>query len=267
MLIELSDRDTAQRWRALFEVSPTAVLDGVTALQVAGLRGVSTDEIHVAVPKSARPRRCRGVVVHETRRYERSSVIDTGIPRMQPATAAVHAALWARSDRQAAYFVLASALQGLFTSEQLGEEVVKVLRHRRRNELRALHADVVGGIEALGEREFARLCAKRGFPSPTRQLRRRTKAGEVRFDTVWESFGLTVEINGAQHNLDPEVWVKDALKQNMMSLEGHVVLRIPNLALRLDPDPFLDQVEAALVRGGWVPCPRPRPRRRRPDAA
>lgn len=257
VLIELTDATTAHRWRAIFETSPTAVLDGVSALQIAGLRGVDMDEIHVAVPKSARPRRCRGVAVHETRRYEKASVLEDGIPRMKPATAAVHAALWAHTERQAAFFVIAAAQQGLFSTEELGEEISKVRRHRRRTGLRGLYADIVDGVEALGERDFARLCRKRGFPEPTRQFRRQTKTGDVYFDTVWEEFELTVEINGSQHDLDPEVWIKDALKQNLMSLDGHVVLRIPNLALRLDPEPFLDQIEAALVRKGWTAAARP----------
>lgn len=35
---------------------------------------------------------------------------------------------------------------------------------------------------------------------------------------------------------------------------GKVVLRIPVLGLRLDPDAFLDQVERLLRRRGWTPA-------------
>jgi very-short-patch-repair endonuclease len=252
--IKVCDGDAAlARWyRALHEVGWPAVLDGVSALVAAGLRGIEEPVVHVAVPKSANPRRCRGVAVHETRRYDRTAVLPDGVPRMRPATAAVHAALWARSDRQAALYVVAAGQQGLFTPEQLALEVESVRRDRRRGLLRGLCRDVAGGIEALGERDFARLIAARGLPEPDRQVRRRTPSGHYRYDNVWDAFGLTVEIDGV-HHLDATAWIGDALKQNEVSLDGHVVLRIPNFALRADPDPFLDQVEQALRRGGWRP--------------
>ncbi|MGQ0632224.1 MAG: DUF559 domain-containing protein [Sporichthyaceae bacterium] len=249
--VAVGDERTALLWRAIFEVGPPAALDGVTALVAAGLRGVNEDAIHVAVPKSARPRRCPGVVVHETRRYEHSSVVDEGIACMRPATAAVHAALWARTDREAVLFVIAGAQQRLFSPEEFGEEVAKIRRDRRRRLLRSLYGDIAGGIEAIGERDFAALCAQRGFPEPTRQVRRRAVSGIWIYDTVWETFGVTVEINGVQH-LDPERAMKDALKQNAATLDGYIVLQVPNLALRVDPEPFLDQVASALRRGGWA---------------
>jgi hypothetical protein len=237
-------------WQALLEVSPSAVLDGVSALLAAGLRHVTEDAVHVAVPKSAKPRRCQGAEVHETRRYEQTAVLREGVPRMRPATAAVHAALWARTDRQAALYIIAAAQQRLFTAEELADEIGKVRRHARRTLLRSLHLDVVGGIEAVGERDFARLCAERGFPRPSRQEMRRTPTGRVFFDSTWDEFDLTVEIDGV-HHLELEAWFADSLKQNEASMAGHTVLRVPSVALRLDPGPFMDQVEAALRRGGW----------------
>lgn len=238
-------------WHAVLEVAPSAVLDGISALIAGGMTGVTQDAVHVAVPKSSDPRRCRGVVVHETRRYDPECILRDGIPRMRPATAAVHAALWARTERQAAFFVLAAGQQRLFTRTEFAAEVEKVRRDKRRRGLRELAAAFAGGVETLGEREFARLCAKRGFPSPIRQMRHDARTGRVYLDAVWPQFRVTVEIDGIQH-LDPAAWLGDALKQNSMSLEGHTVLRIPNLALRLDPEPFLDQIEVALRQGGWA---------------
>lgn len=260
--VRVCDGDPLQQswWHAVLEVAPSAVLDGVSALMAAGLVRTTSDAVHVAVPKSSDPRRCRGVVVHETRRYDPACVLRDGIPRMQPATAAVHAALWARTDKQAAYFVLAAGQQRLFTPEQLAVETEKVRRAPRRRLLRELAEAFVGGVETLGEREFAKLCTDRGFPTPQRQVRHETKTGRVYLDVVWPQFRVTVEIDGI-HHLDPSSWLNDALKQNTMTLEGHAVLRIPNLALRLDPEPFLDQIEAALRSGGW-----PGPAARRPAA-
>ncbi|MGQ0465822.1 MAG: hypothetical protein ACT4QG_10940 [Sporichthyaceae bacterium] len=258
--IQVSEGDPrlAAWWTALFEVGAGAVLDGLSALVAAGLQTLTEHQVDVAVPKSSHPRRCRGVEVHETRRFCRESVLPTGVPRMRPATAAVHAALWARSDRQAATIVLAAAQQHLFGLGEFAEEVAKIRRHRRRPLLRSLLDDLLGGVEALGEREFARLCRERGFPKPTRQVRRVTPSGRWRYDTEWDPYNTSVEIDGAQHS-HPDQVVKDALKDNVVRLDGRVIIHIPNTALRTNPIPFLDQVEAALVRGGWrKPALRPK---------
>lgn len=242
--------------RALFEIGPSAVLDGISALQAAGLRNIKTEQIHVAVPKSVTPHRCRGVRVHETRRHRSVDVLREPIPRMQPSTAAVHAALWARTDREAAFVVVATAQQRLTTVAALHEAVELVRRHRRRALLRGLLCDLGGGAETLAEREFARLCRRRGFPAPTCQQVRRTASGTVIFDVAWERFRVIVEIDGV-HHLQVGQTLSDALKQNTAALDGATVLRIPNWALRADPEPFLDQVERALIAGGWTPPLRP----------
>lgn len=244
-------------WRcALFEVGPSAVLDGVTALQAAGLRTITEELIHVAVPKSVTPHRSRGVRVHETRRYRQQDVLRGDIPRMHPATAAVHAALWARSNSEAALFVIASVQQRLVSVAELAEAVELVRRHPRRMLLRGLLRDVGEGVHSMGEREFARLCRRRGLPPPDRQVLRRGPNGRLYFDVCWERYRVIVEIDGIQH-LDAAQMVGDALKSNVAVLSGATVLRIPNFALRADPEPFLDQLEAALRAGGWNQPMRP----------
>jgi very-short-patch-repair endonuclease len=240
-------------WQAVFEVGPTAVLDGISALQAAGLTTVTSDAVHVAVPKSSEYRRCRGVDLHETRRYRNADVIRVGVPRMKPATAAVHAALWARSDPQAALFVIAAVQQRLVAVPDLAEAIALVKRHKRRRLLQGLLADVSDGIESVGEREFAAACRRRRFPPYTRQVVRQLPSGRVRWDTVWDDYDLDVEIEGVQH-LDAAAAMRDVLKQNAAALQGRVVLRIPNFAFRADPEPFLDQMATVFGARGWNPA-------------
>ncbi len=80
--------------------------------------------------------------------------------------------------------------------------------------------------------------------------------GRVYYDTAWSRFRVKVEIHGAQH-LDVAAATRDALKENAASLEGAIIIRIPNYAFRTDPKPFLDQIEVALRAGGWQPSERP----------
>lgn len=250
--VQVGDPDeTTPWWWAVLEVGPAAVLDGASALLEAGLRTIAADQIHVAVPQGAWFRRCRGVHVHETRRLREEDVVrDGALPRTRPATAAVHAALWARSNREAALFVVAAVQQRLVDVPDLAGAVALVKRDKRRNLLRGLLLDVAEGIESIDERAFAIACRRRGFPKPSRQVVRRLPSGRVVYDNVWEDLDLAVEIDGAQH-LDVAMAASDTLKQNAAFLSGKVVLRIPNFAFRSDPEPFLDQIEAVMRARGW----------------
>lgn len=243
-------------WKAVFEIGPSAVLAGVTALQVAGLKTIANDVVHVAVRKSVTPRDYPGVRVHETRRYREEDVIRAGIPRMRPATAAVQAAIWARTDREASLFMMAPVQQRLVAVRDLDEAVDAIKRDKRRLLLRGLVADVRDGLQALGERDFAIACRRRGYPKPDHQQMRQLPTGRVYYDSVWTRYGVKVEIHGAQH-LDVEAAARDTLKQNAASLEGAVVICIPNHAFRTDPEPYLDQLGVALRAGGWQPSKRP----------
>ncbi len=239
----------------MLEVSPAAVVDGVSALVAGGLQNIDEGEIHVAVPKSATPRHCKGVVVHETRRYCPDDIVRGGLPRMRPATAAVHAALWARSGKQATLFFAAAVQQKLVLPADLAVELSRVRRHPRLTLLRCALSDVSAGAESMGEIEFARLCRAYGLPEPTRQIVRTAPSGRVYLDTGWENYDVFVEIDGAPHR-DAQAAVPDALKQNAVVLQGGTVLRIPVQALRTNPGPFMEQVAQALRRAGWDPeCP------------
>ena len=132
-----------------------------------------------AAPKSSRPRPCHGVRVHETRRLRAEDIDRAGIPRTKTATAAVHAALWARSDAEVALMIIAPFQQRLVSAPELREAVAQVKRHRRRRLLLGLLQDVCDGVESIGEREFAKACRRRGFPEPARQVARQLPSGRV----------------------------------------------------------------------------------------
>ena len=93
------------------------------------------------------------------------------------------------------------------------------------------------------------LCAGRRYPEPTRQAVRHTASGRRFFDSVWQPYDVSVEIHGIR--LDLETWMADMDKQNAATLDGHRVLQIPNVALHVDADRFLDQLGEALRAGGW----------------
>ena len=175
----------------------------------------------------------------------------SGVPRTRPHVAAVHAFLWARSDKQAVLIATMVVQQGLTTAERLGVAALRIRRDRRRTLLHETILDLLEGVRSLGEAEFAKACRERGFPEPTRQVVRRGKDGRYYLDVYWDEWGVVVEIDGIQHTWAREV-VGDALRQNSLTLTDALVLRLPLLGLRVAADEFFEQIGEALRGRG---CP------------
>ncbi|PUA81733.1 hypothetical protein C7S10_06600 [Nocardioides currus] len=164
--------------------------------------------------------------------------------------AAVRAALWAVSDKQAALVVTMTVQQGLSTADRIGEALLAVRRDKRRAFLHDVVLDMLGGARSLGELDFARACRRRGLPEPTRQAVRRGGDGRYYLDVWWEPWHLVVEIDGIHHAWVDNV-VSDALRHNEVAISGDTVLRLPLLGLRVAEDAFFEQIERALADAGW----------------
>ena len=229
----------------MWESGSGACLDGVTALQAAGLTGFESPTIHVTVPRQSAPHRLIGVRLH--RRRDLGRLAGAGMPRTPPEWATIHAAQWAATDRQAALVVCLAVQQRLVAPARLLDAWATVRRSPRRALLASVIVDVCAGAHSLGELDFAFWCRRYGLPEPTRQSVRTGPSGRVYLDVWWEAHRLVVEIDGAQHvsGLGP---VEDALRANEVVLADDRVLRLPLLGLRLYPDAFMSQVARALGR-------------------
>jgi hypothetical protein len=189
--------ETGDRWRAIWETGlRIAALDGATALEQAGMTGFTTDSIHVSIPHGSDPGPIRGVQLHRVIRRVPGEAVPSGIPRTRPAVAAIRAAHWAVSNRQAALVLAMPVQQRIVTPSQLREAAFAVRGRTRRAFIRQVVADVVDGAHSLGELDFARMCRLRGLPEPSRQVVRRGLRGRVYLDAGWEDIGLAVEIDG-----------------------------------------------------------------------
>ncbi len=249
--LSVGELSVRQRWWvALLETGcGDAALDGLTALQAAGLTGIDGPVV-VSCPHGSRPRPVSGVQVRVTRWRRPGDVVIAGIPRVGTPQAVVHAALWSPSQRQAALVVVSAVQQRLTAAARVSAALTQIPRHPRRQWLAQVVQDVTDGAQALGELDFARLCRRYGLPRPSRQAVRRTSQGRCYLDVAFDAYGVVVEIDGIQHlhGLSP---VHDALRQNAVSLSGELVLRIPLLGLRTMPAQFMAQIQAALEsRGG-----------------
>ena len=241
----------ARWWWAVIEAGPEiAALDGVSALMAAGARHLSSPEIHLSVRHASRPLPVRGVRIHQVRKWERRDVTTAGVPRVRPEVAAIRAAHWAVSDRQAALFLCVAVQQRIVSPEALQRAARRITGRRRRAFVRRVVADLVDGAHSLGELDFARLCRERGLPEPSRQVVRRGPRGKVYLDVRWDALKLVVEIDGSQHTQGLSV-SDDNLRANAVAIRGDTVLRIDLVGLRVSGLLFMDQIcEAHRVLGG-----------------
>lgn len=240
----------ARHWAAVFEGGPRAYLDGASALVEAGVERLTVETIRVSVPRGAPARRPAGVDIRQTRRWRAEDQVGEGLPRATIEVAAVHAALWAVSNRQAALFLTMPVQQRLTTPDRISTVMLRVRRDKRRSFIHGVLLDLLGGVRSLGELDVLRGCRARGLPEPRMQALHRATNGTYYLDFRWDEWRLVVEVDGIQH-----AWVEqlvgDALRQNTLSIAGDTVLRIPLLGLRVAPDDFFAQIEAALVAAGW----------------
>ena len=240
--------DEAKRWRAVWEVgAQVAALDGVTALQSAGLVGFSDDRLHVSVKHTAVVSEVPGVRIHKVIRRTEGEVVGDGMPRTRPAVAAVRAAHWAVSDRQAALLLVMPVQQRIITGDQLVAATRRVRGRTRRRFIRLVAHDIADGAQSLGELDFAQLCRARGLPEPSRQVVQHGPQGRVYLDVRWDDADLVVEIDGAQHTWGLAA-TDDQFRQNAVVIRGDRVLRMTLLGLRLEPNAFMDQVCEAHAR-------------------
>lgn len=250
---------TARHWVADIESGPRGYIDGASALVLAGLERFEPERIRVTVPRGARIRHrpSPSLDIRQTRRWSAADEVPGIRPRRaQASVAAVRAALWARSDRQAVLLLTMTVQQGLCTLEEIGREMIRVRRDRRRSLIHAALIDLAGGIGSLSELDVLRGCRDRDLPEPDVQAVRRTPSGSHFLDFRWARWRVVLEVDGIQHTWADHL-VGDALRHNALAIDGDVVLRLPVLGLRVCPDEFFRQVREALRRAGWSDVARP----------
>lgn len=228
-------------WRGVWESGRGAVLDGASALVAGGMTGFALRTVDVSIPRNARRRPVDGVTAHVRRTMPVAA--GAGLPRVRPATATIHAAQWASSDRQAALLLCLPLQQRLVRGQDVLTAWQQVSRSSRRGFLDAAIVDVCAGAQALGELDFAWWCRRYGLPEPERQHVVALRDGRIYLDARWP--GLAVEVDGGHHfaGLNP---VDDALRANEVVIGGDRVLRLPLLGLRLVPHEFMGQVARAV---------------------
>ena len=226
-------------WTAVLHAGGTALVGGLTALEVHGLENWHRDEVTVLVDDELSFEPVDGVRFFRTRRDlggMRDPEADLPLCRVEPA--ALLFAGYDRSRRTAQGLLAATVQQGLATAEHLlaWTEVLKPLR--RAPVIRELLADILGGSQSLAEVDVVRMCRVAGLQPPRRQSRRRDRAGRLRYtDCEWDlpdGRVLVLEVDGAFH-VDVQSYGADVKRQRGLTTPDRIVIRCTSQEVRREP--------------------------------
>ncbi|GGL36587.1 hypothetical protein H9L10_14780 [Phycicoccus endophyticus] len=227
-----------RRWVAVLHCGPGAMLGGLTALAVRGLRGWPREDVTVIVENADSFDPVEGVRTFRTRRPLDSLRGDDDLPccRVEPA-----ALLWAGHEPhpRSAMGLLAAVVQQQLTSPERLAAWVEALRPLRRAPMiRDLLHDLAGGSQSLGEVDVVRMCRAAGLRPPNRQTRRVDRSGRVRFtDCEWElddGRTLVLEVDGGFH-LEVVHYEEDVRRHRSLTTPDRIVVRCTTQELRREP--------------------------------
>ena len=249
---------------ALIRAGPRAVLAGLTAARLDGLKGLgdgaaaSEGPIYLLAPLGYSRRSAPldlNVILHYSRQLTEVDVHPAREPkRTRLARSLIDAAAWSGSDRWALAILSAGVQQRLTRVDYLCDALDRVSHTLPHRELiiEAL-ADIAGGAQALSELDFTRKVVRQfRLPEPTRQAGRKDERGHQRWiDVVWEDWKVIVEIDGAQHAEALRYW-DDMDRANDLTLDGYQVLRFPGWLVRREPEYVAGKILRALRNAGYV---------------
>jgi hypothetical protein len=244
---------------AVLWAGPAAVLGGITAATLQGLRGFDdkASAIHVLRPVGRGLRNTRPplpMVVHHTRHLTAADIHPVREPpQTRMARSLVDAATWMGTDRGAEAVLAAGVQQRLIRVTDLAAEVGKNERRYRRKIIRQALGDIGGGAHALSEIDFTRLVIRPfKIPEPDRQVPRLDRLGRRRWlDAVWEKARLIVEIDGSGH-IDVRGYWDDMDRDNHLT-RHYRVMRFPAWVVRYQPEYVASEIRQAL-RDAGSPC-------------
>lgn len=228
-------------WLGVLHGGSGAMVGGLTAAEVLGLRNWRRDDVTVLVPQSCdvgagHP----GIVFVRTRRALADwKLAVRGLPTCRIEPAVLSFAAGQRSTRTAEGVLAAVVQQRLSSPELLLDWIDRLRPLRGASRFRRTLREIAGGAQSVAEIDVRRMCKRFGLASPVRQVRRRDSSGRVRFtDCEWQLADgriLVLEVDGAFH-MDVENWEDDLARQRALTSTSRVVVRCTARELRDEPD-------------------------------
>lgn len=233
-------------WAGVLHGGQHAVIGGMTALEVHGIRNWTRPEITVVIPKSRGTERLKGVTYVETRRdFSGAHSPLRNLPVLKVEPAALLFAAYERNRRTAEGLLAAVVQQKLATPQSLRNWIDLMQPLPRAHQFRRAIDDFEGGSQSLAERDMLTVCRRFNLPPPHRQNRRKDAAGRWRYtDAEWHLADGTVvmlEIDGGFH-MDVEHWQDDMERARALARPGAVQLRCTARELREAPETLVQDL-------------------------
>jgi hypothetical protein len=228
------------RWLGVLHAGGSALVGGVSAAEVHGLKNWHRDDVTIYVEEIEDLEPVPGIQFVRTRRdlaLLRANTTELPVARIEPAVLIF--AAHERSERTAQGLLAAAVQQRLTTADALSSWVDRLRPLRRAPMFRGVLADIQGGSHSVAELDVVRLCRRIGLRKPDRQTRRKDAGGRSRFtDCEWslaDGRVLVLEVDGSFH-MDVEHWEDDLARQRTLTSHGRLIVRCTARELRDDPD-------------------------------
>jgi hypothetical protein len=194
-----------------------------------------------------------GHVVHTSTRIDRIDVTTTqGVPVTNATRTIIDLARTVPRERLTV--AIDSATRDRLTSDDALHRRASALRRRGRGGVGDLVAALAGAETIRGghswlEREFLRLCAQAGLPTPlTQQVLGRRASAVIRVDCRFPDTTVVVELLGYGFHRTVMQMQTDAQRMNRLTLDGFTVLQFTYADVTTDPSGVVAVVTEALAR-------------------
>ncbi len=234
-------------WQAVLHAGPTALIGGLTAAELHGMKNWSRDDITVLVDDELSFDPIEGVRFFRSRRQLVSMRSARALPLSQLEPAVLLFAGYEPNRRTAHGAVAATVQQRLTTPDRLSGWLARMTPLRRAPELRLLLQDIAGGAHSLSEIDLRRACKEFAVAPPRGQKGRRDRQGRRRWtDAEWNLPGgwvLVLEVDGAFHD-DVLQAAADKSRHRKLSTRQRIVVSCSAYELRHDPGSVMEDLIA-----------------------
>ncbi|MGH3165608.1 MAG: type IV toxin-antitoxin system AbiEi family antitoxin domain-containing protein [Trebonia sp.] len=250
----------ARLWAAVLWAGEDAILSHETALEAEELIGRPGRDIHVTVPRQRRPAQGQpmpGVIIHRSDLAYSWTKAPAKLPRTPVEEAVIDLAAAAPAFDDAY-----SWLSRAFTDWNVrAHELRAALDRRKRFPYRAWLQDAIDdaadGVHFRIELRYVRDVERaHGLPAGARQAQRTIRGQSHRKDSLYEPYGIAVELDGIAYHRGRRR--QDQRRDNVnLAVDDIRTFRFDLVGVTVEACESAAMVASALRREGWTGTPRP----------